>query len=323
MRPHGKRFEVQADSSHQYYSYFLQGMAGPITFSSKDFPELAGPRDGMAVRCPDGRRLFLAADDSSELNQEALDWADVYGKVNLHPDSPKSQREGLLVPIGPTFGIRYGSLVGTLGNSAKAWAAGGTSFAGLAPRMKAALRHWGQRDHLDKFTPRGESESRYLFLAATYWVNHPADNAERVVAYEELKRVPGLDIEGGLVPNGPHDLPDHLVGPSWEFDQYVERLGRSVIAVNTHGVHGCLGWKLGEFLAFGKAIVTTPPRHVMPGDFLHGEQAHFVSGAPGSWARALSEIVENPGYRRHLEAGSRRYFEQHVAPTAVIHRLTG
>ena len=52
--------------------------------------------------------------------------------------------------------------------------------------------------------------------------------------------------------------------------------------LNTPGVSGCLGWKLGEYLALGKAIISTPIQRQLLADLEHGTHIHVVDGSEDS-----------------------------------------
>ena len=107
---------IHADSSLQYYGYYLAGFesifgAVPLSFGTHDLPRLAAPQEGLAVELVDGRRIFVSAADRAAINEEALEWCDAYGMVNLDPRSRLLVGGHKLVPLGPGFGIRWGSRV--------------------------------------------------------------------------------------------------------------------------------------------------------------------------------------------------------------------
>ena len=105
--------------------------------------------------------------------------------------------------------------------------------------------------------------------------------------------------------------------------EYVRRTKHSAVVFNTPAVHDCLGWKLGEFLALGKAIISTPLGRSMPGDFRHGEQYHMVEDDAEEIREAVELLAANADYRHHLERSARAYWERWLSPTSVIRRLTG
>jgi glycosyltransferase involved in cell wall biosynthesis len=95
------------------------------------------------------------------------------------------------------------------------------------------------------------------------------------------------------------------------------------VAFNNPAVHGCLGWKLGEFLAMGKAIVSLPIERVLPAPLEHGVHLHVVDGTPESLDDAIARLRSDDPYRRTLEVNARRWYEQHLAPERLATRLVG
>jgi hypothetical protein len=93
------------------------------------------------------------------------------------------------------------------------------------------------------------------------------------------------------------------------------------VAFNNPAVHGCHGWKLGEFLALGKAIITLPLSRALPAPLEHGVHLHVVDGSPESLDDALDRIRRDDAYRRTLEANARRWYEQQIEPQRLASRL--
>jgi glycosyltransferase involved in cell wall biosynthesis len=103
--------------------------------------------------------------------------------------------------------------------------------------------------------------------------------------------------------------------------EYLVNIGRSAVAFNNPAVHGCLGWKLGEFLALGKAIISLPLERALPAPLEHGVHLHVVDGSPESLDDALARIRTDHVYRRGLESNARRWYDEHLAPPRVAQRL--
>lgn len=318
------RVVVSADSSPQYYSYYLSGfeqVLGPLqlAFSANDLPRLSSPRDGIALLLPDGLKVFIAADDHPTVNQDALEWCDVYGQVNLDPANQQLVHGDRLVAIGPGFGICWHGMAYSTRYIARAWRAGGNRFAGPAARWKALMRHQRQRLPLDAYQP-GTSDPRTLFFLASYWHRHPSANTARLELWTAMQSLTDLRLEGGFV-SAPAEVPAELCADrSYSLDEYLEATRRSVAVLNTPAVHDCLGWKLGEFFALGKAIVSLPLSHPLPGEFEPDEQM-VVVGSPAEAVEAVARLAADDAHRRRLEVQARRYFDEWLSPAVVAHRL--
>lgn len=105
------------------------------------------------------------------------------------------------------------------------------------------------------------------------------------------------------------------------FTEYIQKTKKSAVAFNTPAVHGCLGWKLAEFLALGKAIISTDVGRVLPVPLVHSEHVHFVDGSESSIREAVKRITSDEAYRAKLEAGAREYYDVYLAPRKVIERV--
>lgn len=81
--------------------------------------------------------------------------------------------------------------------------------------------------------------------------------------------------------------------------QWIERTQRSFAVFNTPAVYECHGWKLGQYLAMGKAIVTTALSRELPAPLRHGQHVHVV-GEPEELATAMELLRRDEQYREHL-----------------------
>ena len=90
---------------------------------------------------------------------------------------------------------------------------------------------------------------------------------------------------------------------------------------NSPAVLGCLGWKLGEFLALGKAIMSTPLARVMPGAFDPEEHYMQTNGAADSLDAAIARLVDDRQMRDRLERRARQYYDEYLRPDRVARRI--
>ena len=103
--------------------------------------------------------------------------------------------------------------------------------------------------------------------------------------------------------------------------EYLDRTAASLASFQCPAVHGCLGWKLGEFLALGKAIVAIDIQHRLPAPLRHGEEVWLVPDDVDAYLEALERLAGDPELRCHLERGARAYFERHLTPDVTVARL--
>ncbi len=317
---------VSPDSSPQYYGYYLSGfeeLLGPLKFryGSNDLPRLSSPRDGLAMLLPSGRKIFIAADDHSTVNEEALAWCDVYGQVNVDPSCRRHEGFHKIMPIGPGFGIRWHSTAFATRYVLSASLSGGRTFAGPAARCRSLVRHQRQRLPLSEYGPRSSTADRLFFLAS-FWHQHPEANVARIELWQAMQQLPGIRLAGGFV-SAPATVPAALrADHTYSLREFLDAVGQSVAALNTPAVHGCLGWKLGEYLALGKAIVSLPLSHPLPGGFAAGNQLIVVATETEA-AEAVLQLSRDQKLREGYEQRARQYFEQWLSPSAVAIRLLG
>jgi glycosyltransferase involved in cell wall biosynthesis len=90
------------------------------------------------------------------------------------------------------------------------------------------------------------------------------------------------------------------------------------VVINTPAVHDCLGWKLGEYFALGKAIITTPINRILPGNFMAGTHYLEIKDVHTELKEAISWLVSHKERRMELEQNALAYFEKYLTPGKVI-----
>jgi hypothetical protein len=295
-----------------YYTFVLCGLVEVlgrpvVRFGKLGVPERANPREGCALRVVNNgeeKRIFVSTGDHTDVDDELLQWAHAYGKVNLAVDEPYHPR---LHAIGPVFSVQLWSRFRRYLVALKMWRAGST----LSSSIRQVHFQGRGRALLSAYSPRG-SDASYVFFAARGWgPKHPEPDGPRQRFIRAAKDVPGVRFEGGL-------LEQRIA-----HQEYLKRIGRSAVAFNSPAVHDCLGWKLGEYLAMGKAIVSTDITRQLPAPLVHGEHVHFVPDDEAAMSGAVELLTTDHEYREHLEAGARQWYRRHLRPSVVATRLLG
>jgi hypothetical protein len=316
-----------------YYSLYLEGLvrvygAGALSFGREGLPDETQYNDGFAftVQSADSstkrtRRIYISANDFSRYDQVALAWCDRYGMVNgsLEEECPPK-----VLPIGPSFGIgQWGSLARTYRDIATVFAHMRYPARELFRRLRQMRKYFFERVPEAALVP-GVSDANYVFFVAWPWQKHPEVNPPRARFMRACRTTPGVVFEGGFAPRrrgAMPDLDDITANRLYPFREWLARTRRSGVAFNNAAVHGCLGWKLGEFLALGKAVLSLPLTRRVPGQLLHGEQLHFVNDTDDSIAEGVARVLSDHAYRARLERGARAYYTEYLAPERVIRRL--
>ena len=94
----------------------------------------------------------------------------------------------------------------------------------------------------------------------------------------------------------------------------------SMFVFHTPAVHQCHGWKLGEYFAMGKAIVSTPISNRLPFPFEDGNHLLVVHDHDELVA-AIIRLSKDEDLRQRLEASSRNIYKQYSSPVAVMHHV--
>jgi hypothetical protein len=320
-----------------YYSLYLDGLVrlfgrGSISFERGSMPAETEFDDGFAFVVQRGRasakrehRVYVSANDFTRYDRLALAWCDRYGMVNLDPKEPVPGDASKVIALGPSFGVqRWGSsLWGTYRDVAEIMGKAGYPASVKLQRLRAMRRYFFERVPEPQLSP-GDSSGNYVFYVAWPWKKHAEVNPPRARFIRACKAMPGVELEGGFVPRRRNDVPDIddiTARRVYPFRQWLERTRRSALTFNCPAVHGCLGWKLGEYLALGKAIVSLPIPRQVPEELRHGEHLHLVTDDPESIKEGVAQVLGDTAYRKRLESGARAYYLRHLAPEAVVNRL--
>ena len=103
--------------------------------------------------------------------------------------------------------------------------------------------------------------------------------------------------------------------------EWVSKTKESAIAFNTPAFWNCHGWKLGEYLAMGKAIVSTALSNNLPAPLEHGKNIHFVECTKEAMKETIDYLIRHPEYRKRLEEGASQYWRTYGTPEASLKLL--
>ena len=279
------------------------------------------------------RRYVIACNDSYSINDELYNWCDVYGCVNANLQKTPEKFHEKLVPLCPSFGIRCWNYPTAVYHAAKGLSNANGSVRKYLGKYKRMLqRPWYEDYHTDLHPLQNINNQRYVFFLSTLWYseewnkNDEGVNARRANFIRACKELGGVDFEGGLVSQGKdrssEDLFSDCLGRSVSMKEWMSKTKRSALVFNTPAFWDCHGWKLGEYFAMGKCIVSTELSNDLPAPLEQGKNIHFVENDKESMKEAIRFILDNPDYRMKLEAGAKAYWEEYGTPEASL-RLLG
>jgi hypothetical protein len=314
-----------------YAHYYLKGarMLSPglkIVFDPAPFRMFKHTKDYVPMILEKKRdkisKIVIDFGDTRTFRKPLYEWADVYAKVNLTPEDQQVHHK--MMPLGPaSLGIRVHSKwampMVALRNFLKARNRI-PSAADFFSSYKANLR----RLTFDDYATPLRSVPDYVHFVSTLWKDDKRANDDRVHFMDAVRRVGGLSFEGGFAPraDGQHFGYDAYIGPPFEsLETYREKIGRSFVVFNTPAVKQCHGWKLPEFMAWGKAIISMPPVRMFPAPLVDGEHWLLTDGTVEDIEAKIRRLQDDPELHARLEKNIRAYFDEYIGPDAVMRRI--
>ncbi len=294
------------------------------------------------------KKYSLSLGDSYVINQELYDWCDVYGSVNANFSHYPQEKYPKLVSLCPSFGVRAFSLPEAIYYAVynlilspkcvlnkKRW--NKYSQEEECNKTKNIRNHFGlyiknylHRCPYEIYGQEIKSEEGYIFFQSTLWYNDQCNqndagvNLRRAYFIRAASKFPNVVFEGGLLGDDSSSnelFKDVLTMQRIPFNEWITKTKRSMLVFNTPAFWDCHGWKLGEYLAMGKCIISTPLSNDLPAPLIHGKHIHYVENTEESIYEAIKYIVEHPEYRKGLEEGARTYWENYGSPQASLKLL--
>jgi len=308
-----------------YDGYYIQGLREVyknVEFNVSKFPKFN--QGTFAFILNDNNqttKVIIDSRDSNQINKAQLEWCDVYGKVNYNTDNLSSEDQKKIVAIGPSFGIKIWNLTKTFFYLVSNFVRFRKS---IANKREFAANYWRQykRLKLEEYNPIHSSVNEVFFISSI-WKHEKETNRNRSLFIEACKSNTDLYFEGGFAPRKNGDnlgLDSLLYSKIVSLKVYMKKIKNSSVVFNTPAVLSCHGWKLGEFLALGKAIITTSHHNILPADLEANKHVIYVENED-EIKKSINRLIADIDFKTKLEFESRNYFNQYLSPTKVITRL--
>jgi len=165
----------------------------------------------------------------------------------------------------------------------------------------------------------------FVFMIGTLWDKSLVEGTNLLrKTFIELCKTSNCNFEGGFFASINHpqykEFKNLIYINRYSDKTYIEKTKLSTIVFNTPAVDNCHGWKLGEYLAMGKAIISTPLSNELPEKLVHGENVHIVSNIE-EMEFAINLLLKDNDYRKLLENGAKTYYLKYVDPKSVIENI--
>lgn len=310
-----------------YASYYIKGLyevfgSNKVFFRSHYFSEFKHNNHCFAFVVVDesGREKKVVIDftDSAIIDLKALEWSHVYGKIN---DDGKN-KSPKIKNIPPSFGIQLYSGLKTL------------TVAGLN-LLRAFSRIPDKRRFLSDYKSQykrpkieeyktNKQKNNYVFFMASLWKSENETNTFRANFIKACKANSQINFEGGFAPRSKNDIKGYealTVTSRIKMSEYLDKILGSLFVFNTPAVKDCHGWKLGEYLCMGSAIISTPLKRKLPAELKDKEHLLFSDGSITDLQMKINKIVQDHHFRTKLEKNAEEYFSTHCQPKKVIKYL--
>ncbi|ASB48293.1 glycosyltransferase [Alkalitalea saponilacus] len=166
-----------------------------------------------------------------------------------------------------------------------------------------------------------ETTGDYIFFAGALWKKEGQTNQYRANYIRACKNMDGVKFEGGFAPRSRNDIPgfeDLIMEEKVPMSDYLTKIKDSAVVFNTPVIMDCHGWKLGEFMALGKAMIATPIKNLLPVPLEHGKNIHFINGGEDEVQDAVKKLTTDHAYRQQIENNIKEYFNANVTPERSV-----
>jgi hypothetical protein len=334
--------EIHLHPSFTHLGFVLTGLeslarSGRIALLAERAPPGCHP---LVLRCrlDDGhgqplRVVFDMLDRSTEWDGPGLDAADVYFKRSYHlPDvewlGPDRARR--VEPFGMNFLVRSGSstrwvlrhavlpeLVGTLRGARTR----------LADRLVEYRNFFGSPG-LDVFevSPDAPAQPRVAFQTRVWTrgelgLESEELNEDRVAMVRALRREFGPRFTGGLVPTpmARARWPQEVSDAPTRRREHLRWVQTALVAVYTRGLHHSTAFKLPEYLAASRCIVSEPVRNALPRPLVPGRHLLEFS-TPEECVARCAEVLESRNLQDSLRGAAWEYWQSEGRPEVRVER---
>ncbi|MFI2743770.1 hypothetical protein ACG2LH_13595 [Zhouia sp. PK063] len=310
-----------------YSSFYVQGLFEKfgkknVFFTKKGFEKFKHNNHFLAfIIVSENRVLKYVIDfaDSSEIDGEALEWCNTYGKINLEE---KDSLTNKIIPIGPSFGIKIFNLRETIFYAIDNYISARKS---ISNKKRFFSNYYAQlkRGKLEEYYPNASIKNNIFFISSL-WKREKETNEFRANFIKACKEIRAIKFEGGFAPRSNNDIQGYenlQVKSRISFKEYLQKIKNSSVCFNTPAVLKCHGWKLAEFLCMGKVIISTPLSRIMPVSINDKETILYTSGSKEDILNKLNSVTSNIELFCRLERNSRIFFENELSPIKVVEKI--
>ena len=337
-------FHISPDQDLYHASHILTGLCD-LSSAGRLKVTFAPRADGLSrlpggVLCPFtlrsletdaiSRLVIDLSDHSDWLSGELLEWCDLYLKRSYYPPDIARLAPAGREKVGP-FGLNYACrsremTVKALGAVARAlWGAGSANRGRkdlLVERLRGIYQFWCAPPWRSFEHSSGARKRAIVVYQTRLW--DPAEagsdaeelNRQRAELVRALRKALRDRFIGGVVPTAfaRAHFGDVVTASPTRFSNYIAFSKAIQIGVNTRGLYQSTPFKLPEYLASAKCIVSDPIRNELPQPL--EPDLHYLEFRSADECLAHCErLLSNPDLASALSRQAWEYYGRYVLPS--------
>lgn len=145
-------------------------------------------------------------------------------------------------------------------------------------------------------------------------------NDMRITIIRELRHKYGKNVVSGLYDNevSKKYAPDLICDKKLtKRKHYLKLMHRSDVCIGSMGLHESIGWKTGEYVAAGKAIVNERFHYTVPGDFTEGKN-YLSFSTVEECLEAVEKLVSSPELILEMKKSNINYYNDFLKPSQLV-----
>lgn len=293
-------------------------------------PMLSGHRSQIRLVLDRFIVVHYDLDDSTAVSAAALSDADAYFKRSA---TQEQIRGGEVMALGLNVPVRHASGVAASieRTAVNTWL---RRRSGRHGHLQRRQMDWQYVPSIIELEHEPSRVSRGVVFLTRAWDPEDSKNAEqaehrrainetRAQLVRLLRENLGPDFVGGFEPDK-YALglyPDCAASAVTFKDKgkYLALLADSAIGIATEGLHGSLGWKMGEYVAASRAIVSEPIGAAVPGSFR--ETSNYLEfSSPEGCLQGVLRLRADDEMRWRMMQANRSYWRMCLRPDVLVGR---
>ena len=115
------------------------------------------------------------------------------------------------------------------------------------------------------------------------------------------------------------NYPNYLTNLETDATKYLKLVKMCLIGVTTTGLHNSIGWKLAEYLAASRCIITEPLNYSLPVSLVEGK--NFLSfRTPEECVEKAKKIFNSQRLAKEMRKNNYGYYLAEIKPTVALYR---